>query len=202
MRCPSCTGEIYVGVEWSVTIIASHLQIASIVYTGNHWQISRRFALIIRDDAKLQYMIALGKEGLLANPWHHDTASFHERMQRLEDRRRRWQTLDWMDHYTLPLGPGRSSDSSKIIAWDFVGGVFATLHQSVGEDQRKCRLRAVYLPSSDIPGSKIIWKDVGLFVEGLRIDPSQDLVAYTEHIDESVPGFAVFMVTDRSDKRT
>jgi hypothetical protein len=113
-------------------------------------------------------------------------------MQRLKDRRRRWQSLDWMDHYTFPLDSDRPPDSTDILAWDFVGGVFATLHQSVSEDQLRCWLRTVFLPGSAIPGSNIIWKDVGLLAEDLTIDPSQDLVAYIEHIDGLVLGFTVY----------
>jgi hypothetical protein len=129
-------------------------------------------------------MIELGKDGLLAAPSHHDTESSHERRQLLEDRRRRWQTLRWMDNHTVPLNSDIPPSFNDGIAWDFVGGVFATVHGPIGADQRGSWLRTIYLPGPDIPTSTITWKEISVSVQDFTIDPSQDLVAYTEHVDQ------------------
>ncbi|CAA7262358.1 unnamed protein product [Cyclocybe aegerita] len=86
-------------------------------------------------------------------------------LERLRDRRRAWETLDWKDVYDVEIPNGFS-------AYEFVAGAFSRTN---GTD-----FSVHWLPSSTQSGHDIVHPSVGVTIRDFAIDTTQDLVVFLE----------------------
>jgi len=143
-------------------------------------QVCKSFNRIIKEYTQIQYIIELGANGMEATSC---SLSHAEVLQKLRDRLKAWDQLDWKRSRVIPSG-----DLDECCAYELLAGTFSI---SNGSD-----LCVNWLPSATHDGRVLRYEMVGLSIRDFAIDPTEDVIAFLEN--ESGYAVSMLLVTHRS----
>ncbi|KAF5376483.1 hypothetical protein D9615_008641 [Tricholomella constricta] len=121
----------------------------------------------INSSSELTYIIELAQDGMIDNPSMQ--MSHAERLLRLRDRRKAWNSLDWRASSVVPI-------KGLCHAYELVNGVFA---KGIGGRD----FTVAWLPSVDAKGHRLHRDDLKIRLRDFAIDPGQDLIIFLEEDD-------------------
>ena len=127
----------------------------------------------------MQYIIELGVNGMEATSY---TLSHVELLQKLRDRLKAWEQLDWKKFRVISSG-----NFSECRAYELVAGTFSTSNGS--------NLLVVWLPSAIHDGRALRHETIGLSIRDFAIDPTEDVIAFLEDNSKYVVALTILVVT-------
>ncbi|KAJ7026928.1 hypothetical protein C8F04DRAFT_1123727 [Mycena alexandri] len=126
----------------------------------------------IATSTELQYSVELWADGLI--PGDSDRLSPVEKMERLNERRRRWRDLDWTSRTVFPI-------NQQPRAYELVGGVFAQQNTWPQSD-----FSAIHLPTTQTGGRVTVAENIGVESLDFAMDPSRDLVIFLHKYPDEI----------------
>lgn len=91
-----------------------------------------------------------------------------ELLQKLRDRLKAWEKLDWKRFRVIPSG-----DFSQCRAYELVAGTFSTSNGS--------NLLVIWLPSATHDGRVLHRETLDISVKDFAIDPTEDIIVFLEN---------------------
>ncbi|EAU81711.2 hypothetical protein CC1G_02727 [Coprinopsis cinerea okayama7 len=119
---------------------------------------------LVQNDVKLQVITALGVNGIEDGK---PEMEYFAKIDRLQDLRRRWRTLDWQATFNYII-----ESPMRYRAYELVDGIFAQLEPDGTLD-------LLQLPSSEDPTTTVLChKKLEFTPSDFAFDPSQDIIAF------------------------